>query len=105
MSVQILGAFEQPRILREDQVNGLLPIYRSVQTFVGEVSRRRKLCGLTVLFLSVLTSGSLWLLLSQAAPVQVLWASAVASTLTTLVTIYVYWSGMNQSLSTALASY
>lgn len=55
-----------------------------------------------VLALSVLTSGSLWLLLTRLVPGATLWFGAIASTLATFLTLYLYTAGINAIREEAL---
>ena len=87
------------------ELQSVLRQYHQVRDILGRFSNRRKLCGALVLVLSVLTSGALWLLVGEAVPKPALWAGAVMSTLTTGITLYVYSSGMLQTIASSLALY
>ena len=89
----------------DQQLQTVLESYHAVREILRRFSARRKLCGVSVLILSVLTSGALWLLVGETLPKAILWLGAVLSTLTTAITSYVYWSGMLQTIASSLALY
>jgi len=91
--------------LQEQHLAATLVLYHDVSSIITKVANRAKLLEMVVLFLSVFTSGSLWLLLSQKLPESTLWFGALASTLITGITLYMYSSGMNRMRRQALALY
>ncbi|HYX72880.1 MAG TPA: hypothetical protein VE732_08920 [Nitrososphaera sp.] len=90
---------------RKEAVNRLVVMYNEVEAFLAKVASRSKLLELTVLILSVLTSGSLWLLLSNKVPGTTLWFGAIASTVVSGITLYIKSSGLNRTRVKALSLY
>jgi hypothetical protein len=90
------GGSLPPNGPREEYITHVLALYHEVQALLARLASRGNKLQLLVLFLSVLTSGSLWLLLSKSLPQTALWFGAVASTLTTGITLYLKSSGLNQ---------
>jgi hypothetical protein len=80
----------------QDRLHALLEMEKYVEDYRSETIRIRKICGFIVLVLSVLTSGSLWLLMSDKAPHFILWVGAIASTVTSGLTAYVAFSALVQ---------
>ncbi len=84
------------------QIDRALSLYNEVERAVATKANLGKRLEFISLASSVLTSGSLWLLLSEAIPRPVLWFGALASTLTTGITIYVGTTNLNRYRSRAL---
>ena len=74
-----------------------------VEEFLKSKASTVKTLEVIVLILSVLTAGSLWLLLSNALPKSTLWFGAIASTATTFIALYMGNSGMVRTRNQALA--
>ena len=89
--------------LQQQHLNDTLELYHEVGAIISRVATRAKVLELAVLILSVLTSGSLWLLLSLKLPQSTLWFGALASSFVTGITLYIYSSGMNRMRRSALA--
>jgi hypothetical protein len=79
--------------------------YDRVSRMIARMARIGNALHVGVLTFSVVTSGSLWLLLSKTVPQGVLWFGAIASTLTSGITVYIKTSGINKKRSKALALY
>jgi hypothetical protein len=94
-----------PSMQSNQRLQRVLALYEEVEAIVGRYSSRRKICSAVILFLSVITSGALWLLLGNLAPHATLWLGAIASTITTVITLYVYSSGMIQTIANSLTLY
>lgn len=80
-----------------------LHLYSKVEALVAGTATLAKRLDFGVLVLSVLTSGSLWLLISDVLPKSTLWFGAIASSLTTGITLYMSTTGINRTRSRALA--
>jgi hypothetical protein len=81
---------------QESQLNEVLSLYHAVEKDLVRTANLAKALEMTVLTLSVITSGSLWLLLSERIPQSMLWLGAVASTLTVGITLYLGTTGLNR---------
>jgi hypothetical protein len=99
------GTSVGPLADNDDQLKAVLVLYDQVAEILRRFSTRRRLYGLSVLVLSVLTSGALWLLVGQIVPKTILWLGALASTATTAITLYIYSSGMIQTIAISLTLY
>ena len=88
---------------QERQIATANKLAGDVEEFLRGVFSRVNTLEFIVLVLSVLTAGSLWLLISEALPLPALWFGAIASTLTIGITLYLKSSGMGTKRSQALA--
>ena len=70
-------------------IENTMGLLQQIQGLIHPWSRRIKILSFVSLVLSVLTSGALWLLLSDVVPIQTLWFGAIASTITTLIFAYI----------------
>lgn len=84
------------------RVNDVIELYHDVEKILASAASLGNRLQLLALFLSVLTSGSLWLLLSKTVPQATLWFGAIASTLATGIALYLKSSGINQVRTKAL---
>ena len=81
---------------QESQLNEVLSLYHAVENDLVRAAKLAKALEMTVLSLSVITSGSLWLLLSERIPQSMLWLGVIASTLTVGITLYLGTTGLNR---------
>jgi hypothetical protein len=90
---------------KREAIDQLVIKYNDIEAFLAKLASRAKLLELMVLILSVLISGSLWLLLSKRIPETTLWFGAVASTIVSGITLYIKSSGLNRTRVKALSLY
>jgi uncharacterized protein YggT (Ycf19 family) len=83
----------------ERVVEGLL---RKCDDLVRRLALRNDSVDYSVIILTTVTSGSLWLLLTQLLPITVLWVGAVLSTISTILTIYSLMSGVGKRRKNSL---
>jgi len=91
--------------VREQRLSSALELYHQVADILARAASLATKLQLAVLILSVVTSGSLWLLLSKAVPEATLWFGAIVSTVTTGLTLYLKSSGLNKKRTKALDLY
>jgi hypothetical protein len=87
---------------QNDQINEVIGLYVRIEETISKTAKLVKSLDLLVPALSVLTSGSLWLLVSQILPSSTLWLGALISTVTTGITLYISAAGLNRRRSRAL---
>jgi len=77
-------------------------LYGEIEPLVKKYASRADSIEITVLVLSVLTSGAFWALVSDAVPKSLGLIGAAISTVVTFLTIYMYSSGLNAKRKTAI---
>jgi len=73
-----------------------LRLYDDAEKLLRTITRTSNFLRTTSLVLSVLTTGSLWLVLTKAIPAVTLWAGAIASTVATFITLYLKSAGASK---------
>lgn len=87
---------------RNERLTKALELYEQLEGLIVRTANRADLLRNSVLVLSVITSGSLWLLISETLPKGALWFGAIASTVVTIVTLYLASAGVNRMREQAL---
>ena len=77
-------------------------LYQEIDPLVTKYSSRARTIETTILLLSGVTSGAFWALASDALGKSGGYAGAAISTAVTILTIYMYSSGLNRKRKTAL---
>jgi hypothetical protein len=90
---------------KDEQIERLVRLYNDVETMMAKAASQVSRLEMTVLVLSILTSGSLWLLLGEAIPQPTLWLGAIASTIVTIITLYLNTSGVKKVRKQAIGLY
>ena len=75
-------------ITRDQAIEITVPLHRATSSLLAINTRRNYEMELTILFLSVFTSGGLWVLLSAALPKIAGWCGAIFTTVTTGLILY-----------------
>lgn len=75
---------------RDRAIVQLKDINQRVVKVIKQSASKNRLLELLILVLSTLTSGSLWIMLSQSFPKPLTWIGAALSTVTTGLTLYFY---------------
>jgi hypothetical protein len=83
-------------------VTRLIELQNSAEECVAKYARTADAIELTIIVLSVVTSGAVWALAADALPKQFGWAGAAISTIVTFLTIYMYASGLQKKRKKAL---
>lgn len=86
-----------------EQLHHTLDLYKFLESLLHKFADISNKIQNLVLILSVITSGSLWLLLGNIAPDATIWLGAILSTIVTGLTIYMYASGINRKRTTAIS--
>jgi hypothetical protein len=79
-----------------------LRLYEEAQQLLRSITRLANTLKTIALILSVLTTGSLWLVLTKALPEFTLWAGAVASTAATFIALYLKSTGSSRKHGRAI---
>jgi hypothetical protein len=88
--------------MRDYYLAQTIPLYQSLEEQLAKFSRYGNIIENTILIISVITSGGLWLLAAQVLPQATTWAGAALSTLTTSLTLYLNSSGVNKKRKKAI---
>jgi hypothetical protein len=83
-------------------INKMIELQDSAEKYVAKYARMADAIEVTVIILSVVTSGGLWALAADALPKQLGWGGAAISTVVTFLTIYMYASGLQKKRKKAL---
>lgn len=86
-------------------VEEMIKLQNSAEQAASHYAKLANRIELTVLALSVLTSGAVWALAADALPKPLGWAGAVISTVVTFLTFYMYSSGIQQKRKRAIVVY
>ena len=88
--------------MESERLTTAIQLYNQLEELLAKVAGRADFLQNAILWLSVITSGALWLLVGQALPHTALWVGAIISTFVTGITLYLYASGINRKRSTAI---
>ena len=83
-------------------INVLTDLYNQADELKTRYATTAKRIDVTVLILSVVTTGAFWALLSDAAPKALGWAGAIISTIVTGLTLYMYVGGVQSKRKKAI---
>jgi hypothetical protein len=86
-------------------VERLIAQQSRAEQYVARYAKRADRIELTIIILSVVTSGAVWALAADALPKQFGWAGAAISTIVSFLTIYMYASGLQKKRKRALVVY
>jgi len=88
--------------MNEMHLDNTINLYHNLEQQLMRFSNRARTIENTILAISVVTTGGLWLLAAQVLPQAILWLGAALSTLTTGLTLYLYSSGVNKKREKAI---
>ena len=99
--------YEQPPTKGDinSYLSPILKLYSQNKVLIESLSKQLRLINNTILVLSVVTTGGLWMLITGALPDYALWVGAIISTVVTGLTLYLKSSGMEAKKRKALAAY
>jgi hypothetical protein len=86
-------------------VNKVMELQESAERFAAMYARRANAIDMTIIVLSVITSGAMWALAADVLPKILGWVGAAISTLVTFLTLYMYASGLQKKRKKALVLY
>jgi hypothetical protein len=90
---------------RAEYIRKVSRVYARAEAVVTRASRLRRILTIVATVLSLVTSGGLWLLVSERLPESALWFGAVASTITTGITIFISLLSLDRVRADAVVLY
>ena len=105
--LSVIRNYETPPIKgnTDSYLAPILKLYSQNKLLIKKASKKVKFFTTIILVLSVITSGSLWLLLSKTLPEEILWIGAGISTIITGLSLYLKSSGLEAKKRQALATH
>jgi hypothetical protein len=85
-----------------DYIDRMIGLQDTAEAFAAKYAKRADGIDNTILVLSVVTSGALWAIAADVLPKPFGWAGAAISTVVTLLTIYMYASGLRKKRKKAV---